>query len=368
MLTRGDDYPIHQTPEPIANVGTHHNFYDRYFFNGYAPDGENFFAAALGVYPYRNVMDASFSVIQDNIQHNIHASRVLELERMNTRVGPIAVDVLEPLQRLRLRVDDNEYGIKGEVTFAGRAAPIEEPRFTLQVGNRTTFDYTRLTQNGAYSGWLEVKGKRTEIGSDRYFGTRDRSWGIRPIGNLMAEPMAAVAPPQYFWLWAPLNFDDCLTFYATNEFSDGTPWHQSAMVVPLDGGSAPKVVTSSKELTFKSGTRHVEKALLDFHLDDGEDIRISLEPRFQFYMTGLGYSNPEWGHGVYKGDDALGYEALNLNEINESAFQHLHIQAFVQALLTDGHGEEKRGRGVLEQTILGPHEPTGFKDVFDMAP
>ena len=40
MLTKGDDYPIHQTCEPIAQPGTSdRNFYDRYFFNGYARDG-----------------------------------------------------------------------------------------------------------------------------------------------------------------------------------------------------------------------------------------------------------------------------------------------------------------------------------------
>ena len=48
-LSHADDYPIHQTPEPIAFAGTDRNFYDRYFFNGYAPDGSGFFALALGV-------------------------------------------------------------------------------------------------------------------------------------------------------------------------------------------------------------------------------------------------------------------------------------------------------------------------------
>ena len=48
MLTRGDDYPVHQTAEPIAQVATgDRNVYDRYFFNGYSRDGELFFAAAL---------------------------------------------------------------------------------------------------------------------------------------------------------------------------------------------------------------------------------------------------------------------------------------------------------------------------------
>src|SRR6187549_1490762 len=104
MLTKADDYPIHQTPEPIAYAGTDRNFYDRYFFNGYSPDGEVFFAAAMGIYPHLNLIDAAFSVIRDGVQHNLHASRILDLERMNTVVGPIRVIVVEPLRRLRLEV------------------------------------------------------------------------------------------------------------------------------------------------------------------------------------------------------------------------------------------------------------------------
>ncbi len=58
VLSRGDEYPIHQTPEPVAYSGTDRNFYDRYFFNGYAPDGGEFFALAFGVYPHLDVADA----------------------------------------------------------------------------------------------------------------------------------------------------------------------------------------------------------------------------------------------------------------------------------------------------------------------
>ena len=57
MLTKGDDYPIHQRSTPIAEVGTSRNFYDRYFFNGYTKDGDIFFGAALCVYPNLNIMD-----------------------------------------------------------------------------------------------------------------------------------------------------------------------------------------------------------------------------------------------------------------------------------------------------------------------
>ncbi len=111
MLTKADDYPVHQLPEPIATSGTDRNFYDRYFFNGYTLDGQVFFAAALGVYPHLNVMDAAFSVISDGVQHNLRASRLLNMERMDTQVGPISIEVIEPLRRLRIRVNDNEHAI-----------------------------------------------------------------------------------------------------------------------------------------------------------------------------------------------------------------------------------------------------------------
>jgi len=130
MLTKADDFPVHQLPEPIATSGTDRNFYDRYFFNGYTPDGGVYFAVALGVYPHLNVMDGAFSVIHQGVQHNLHASRLLNMERMDTKIGPLAVDVVEPLKVLRVRVADNPHGIRADITFHARALPVEEPRFT----------------------------------------------------------------------------------------------------------------------------------------------------------------------------------------------------------------------------------------------
>ena len=66
-LSKGDDFPIHQTSEPIAYAGTDRNFYDRYFFNGYGEQGEAFFALAFGVYPHLNIADASFCIVEDGV-------------------------------------------------------------------------------------------------------------------------------------------------------------------------------------------------------------------------------------------------------------------------------------------------------------
>ena len=163
MLTKGDDYPIHQTAEPIAYAGTDRNFYDRYFFNGYNREGTLFFAAALGVYPLLNIMDAAFCVVVDGVQHNLHASRHLKMERMDTQVGPIAVEVVVPLQQLRVRVDCAEHDIKADLLFTGYADVLEEPRYTRRNGPRMFMDLTRLTQQGDYSGWIELKGRRIDV-------------------------------------------------------------------------------------------------------------------------------------------------------------------------------------------------------------
>ena len=102
MLTKGDDFPIHQKPSPLAEVGSSRNFYDRYFFNGYSHEDEIFFGAVLCVYPNLNIMDAAFTFAHKGIQHNVRASRILNLERLDTVVGPIQVKVIEPLQKLSL--------------------------------------------------------------------------------------------------------------------------------------------------------------------------------------------------------------------------------------------------------------------------
>ena len=63
MITQGDDYPIHQTPEPVQQVFTSdRNFYDRFFFNGYFREGEPYFAVAMGIYPNVGIIDCAFSV------------------------------------------------------------------------------------------------------------------------------------------------------------------------------------------------------------------------------------------------------------------------------------------------------------------
>lgn len=362
MLTAGDDFPIHQTPEPVAFAGSDRNFYDRYFFNGCSADGALFFAAALGVYPHLDVIDAAFCVLIDGKQHNIRASRRLHSERMDLRVDPIEVRVLEPLKRLQIIVSDNDGGIKADLSFDARHAPIEEPRFTRRNGPRMFMDYTRMTQNGAWSGTLAIGGETHTLGPAHVFGTRDRSWGIRPVGAPDAQP--APGGFQFFWLWAPFNFEDRAVFFHSNDDETGKAWNRRG-VIDVFGRGKTEFEHPAISTRYHAGTRRIASAEVTF-ADDGPALSIT-PTGAHFYMSGLGYTHPSWGHGRDHGDLETAYDVIDARSIDDNLPGQLHIQALARAVLRDG-GRELKGAGVLEQFLIGPHAPSGFKSVLDPAP
>jgi hypothetical protein len=366
MLSKADDYPIHQLPEPIATAGTDRNFYDRYFFNGYTPDGSVYFALAFGVYPHLNIMDAAFSLVVDGVQHNLRASRVLHMERMDTRVGPIAIEVVEPLKTLRVRVAENAHKLSADLTFHARAGAVEEPRFTYRIGPRTLLDYTRLTQNGIYEGVIELAGRQFVFGRD-VLGTRDRSWGVRPIGMSDQQMVAPPRMPQFYWLWAPLNFADRFMLYHNNADADGRPWNTASVLGRLGDAAPVHMARCESQIVYRPGTRHAQSAVIEAVAPDGGAWRAELSMRLQFYMSGIGYGHPDWGHGMYRGDNALGYDTLDLAGVNENDPRYQHIQALVDARLTGPDGTHQ-GMGILEQLAVGAFKPHGLTGIFDPAP
>lgn len=366
MLSKGDDFPIHQTAEPIAYTGAARNFYDRYFFNGYHASEPCFFAAALGVYPYVNVMDAGLSVIVDGVQHNLIASKAMHGERLDTQVGPLQVKVLEPLQQLQLLANDPEHDIQADLTFTARAPVQEEPRFTRRIGTQLVMDSTRMTQNGTWEGWIRVQGREIKVTPDTWLGTRDRSWGVRNIGEADAQPNPEGGLQQFYWLWAPINWSDGVSLYHLNDDELGRPWNTAGVFVPLTGaGEAQPMVRVSSEIDFISGTRHAREARIRFEQQGGGVTEITMHTEYHWYMKGVGYGHETHKHGSFHGELDVMYESYPSAEVDDA--MNLHIQA-ISHVSMEGDLGRRQGRGVLEQLIIGPHAPSGFVDLLDMAP
>jgi hypothetical protein len=364
MLTSFDDYPIHQTAEPVAHPASgDRNVYDRYFFNGYSRSGDLFFAAAMGLYPNRGVMDAAFSVVRDGRQHVVRASRRAPRDRRETRVGPLLVEVLEPLRALHVRVGDNAFGLSADLAFYARTAAIEEPRFTLRQSGRLLMDSTRLTQFGLWEGYVRLGDEEIAIQPDRVAGCRDRSWGVRPVGE--PEAGSPGVPPQFFWLWAPVHFDDRCTHASFNEDAEGRRWHASGSIAPagrLDETAPQAMASVDHRIRWQPGTRRAAGAEIELTPHGGERLVVALEPILTFQMRGIGYLDPEWGHGMWKGEEVVDGVTWSLAELDPMDPRHVHVQQLCRARLGD-----QEGIGILEQLVIGPHAPSGFGSILDPA-
>lgn len=375
MITAFDDFPIHAGSLPVNETGSSDpNHYDRYFFNGYRSDASLYFAVALGLYPNRHIADASFSVIVDGQEQiSLHASRRAPVDRAEANeVGPIKVIVLEPLRRHQILVDSPEHGLRADLTFNARSGPIQEPHFLVKAGQRIVFDYTRLTQFGHWSGWIELDGQRHTFDFATTPGSRDRSWGVRPVGPA-TDMGAPVGERQFYWLWAPINFPTFATHFDVNEYASGQRWHETGFIIPDFGTTTPGLVDSDQPRTFddigyhakwRRGTRWAESFVIDFR-DASEqgllsNCKIELTPLYEFQMLGIGYGHPEWGHGMWKGELEVGYERWSLPVAQPCDPRHLHIQAICRARLG-----EHEGIGILEQLVVGPHEPSGLTGIID---
>lgn len=365
MITSFDDYPVHQTWQPIAHTESGDpSHYDRYFFNGYTRDGSLFFALAMGLYPNRHVMDSSFSVIHKGEQINLHASARAPFDRMKcTSIGPITVTIVEPLRRHHVSVNSPEHGIIAEIDFEASSLPYEEPPFLAQTGNRTTMHYTRLTQLGAWSGFIELDGERHDITPEHVVGSRDRSWGIRGIGERVQMGAPIAQAPQFFWLWAPVCFDTFGTVFDVNEYADGERWHQSGALL-----TGPDTVqhahTIDYQFDWEPETRRAQGFTLKYGFASSSAI-LTFEPIVHFQMFGLGYLHPEWAHGTWKGELVIDSDRFTLPVTDPMAMHHLHVQTLSRVSYVGSDGTTHQGIGVLETLVLGAHGPSGFTTLSD---
>lgn len=373
MLNRLDDYPIHQTPEPVAYPSTSDpNFYDRTWFNGYSDDAQRYFGFGMAVYPHRQILDCHFSTIEaGGRQHCFYASRRAPQERTDMSVGPCRLEIIEPLRRARLIIDDNKSGVACDLTFSARTSALQEDRQVLWNRQRRAMDATRFTQFGRWTGVVSHPDGEFTVDDTIWRGTKDRSWGVRRVGERV--PMGAPGPrPSAFFLWAPLQWDDHVSHAMFFDDTIGQPLIRGAMTAPLFPTEADipaeldnvanQMATAVHRLEYTPGTRWIQRAELDLISVDGNIRTVTMEPQLRFLFKGLGYGHREWGQGMWKGELAVGGETIDHDTIDPLSPDNVHNQQVVR--VSDGN---QTGIGALEHLVIGPYEPAGFTDLLDGA-
>jgi hypothetical protein len=366
VLSPLDDYPVHQISEPMRNVGpSDRNFYDRYYFNihgaagVHGSDDELFAVIGVGQYPNLSVADAFVSVLWGDDHRVVRSSRTLGADRMDTSVGPIRVEVKKGLEQVRVVVEPSEWGVELDAVYDGFSeAHLESRHFDRQF-SRVIFDSTRFAQVGSWNGTLRVGDRELRLSPERHWGTRDRSWGVRPVGEPEAPGIRATETESgFFWIYAPVRFEDHAMVTIIQERPSGERIMQGAHRVPrLGSGAAVEWLGRPEhELRFTPGTRSVTGATLRYFGARGEQsAEVEVETLLAFpLLLGTGYGlEPDWKHGMYQGELVVQGQQV---PPADPTYADWGLTEYA-ARFTDG---DHVGYGMFECAVMGAHRQYGF--------
>lgn len=367
MLSPYDDLPVHQIQHPLAVVGTtDRNFYDRYYFNCHKCDGELFMVFGLGVYPNRGVADAFACIRVGSHYQVVRASKELGDDRVQTSVGPFRIEVLEGLKRLRFVLEPNEWGFDADITWEGAGPARLEPRHYREERGRAVMDTSRFNQTGSWAGEINCAGQRYDVDAQHWWGVRDRSWGIRQVGE--PEPpgiRGTMRPEGHFWNYAPVRFPDYTLVYMCEEAPDGSRSLEEAVRVPHNGQPETHLGSPRHALEFLSGTREVPAATIHMSEPDGTPVEMRIEALLPIFLgVGTGYGQDEdWRHGMYQGPLVV----QGLTYSFDKPEDRTKMVGFVDAVARFTIGDDV-GYGLWEYVVAGRNDTYGFKSYMDVAP
>lgn len=370
MLGPMDEFPVHQLPQPIASPGSSdRNFYDRSYFNAHDRTGDVFLISGIGYYPNLGVKDAFVLVRRGDEQTAVHLSDAIDGDRLNQNVVNYRVEVDEPLHRLRIVLEETE-GVAADLTWTGLFPVVQEQRHVLRAGNRVTLDAQRFAQLGSWSGHLAIDGQDITVDPQTWIGSRDRSWGIRPIGE--PEPAGRPADPPFegmWWLYVPMAFDDFSIVLIIQEEPTGFRSLNDCTRIWKDG-RIEQLGWPRIKIHYRSGTRIPTGATIDATAGDGSPVRFEVESKLPVPIhVGGGYGgDSDWVHGLWKGEkftERLTYDMTDPAIVGRAGFGVIdHVG---RGLCTEGDAPPVEGWGLFEHGALGRHDPSGFADWLTVA-
>lgn len=361
-----DEYPLHQVPLPVGWAGSSdRNFYDRCYLNAHDRSGDIFLITGAGYYPNLGTKDAFVLVRRGDEQTALHLSDAIDDDRLNQHVGGYRIEVVEPLQKLRVVLEETE-GIALDLTWEGSFDVLQEQPHVMRAGSRVTLNAQRFAQVGTWSGTLAIDGADIAVTPDLWVGTRDRSWGIRPVG----EPVPAGAPlvPEFegmWWLYVPMRFDDYAVVLIIQEEPNGYRNLNDCHRIWKDG-RVEQLGWPHAKIHYAPGTRDATGATITCTTPDGSPVVIEVESRLAAPIhVGGGYGgDSDWAHGLWKGP---GFSERLTYDMTDPA-----VVGRVMFGVTDHVGratcEGAEGWGLFEHGALGRHDPSGFVDWFTVAP
>jgi hypothetical protein len=391
VLTRYDEFPVHQSPYPFSVVPvTDYSFDDGYYFGVFSAEQRLFLFQGMRVNPNNDMIGGYAGVMSDGVQHTVRFKRPWRPD-CDTRIGPYRYDFVEPFREIHLELADNPSSLRFDLRWLATAPAFEEAHHLASSRGRRTTDQTRYSQAGTARGWLELDGRRIDVTPEAgWFASRDHSWGLyfeRPPlapASRWVRPREQPAVRRALRFWTVFSSPGLAGFYGLHESEDGEQLEMNdTFGTPFEGalhreadGATIELAAARHEVEFVPGTKVMRAATVTLTDRDGGEWVQQLEGvGMPWWPFTIGYGAGSWRDGgsmvSYAGTDDVVIEEDRF-DWSEQPFDHvtydgrrLHgvhgAEHLSRITTTAPDGTVTVGAGQTELFIDGPYRPYGFE-------
>jgi hypothetical protein len=304
MLIGLDEYPLHQITQSFAGVaGSDPQWNDGHYVCLCDVDGNVCLTSNVRLYQNNDVLDGFVCIRHRGRQHNIRLSRRLRPDMDTLGVGPLHIEILEPMRTLRFVLGDNDYGVACDVLCRSTVVPYEDPVEVTRIDGRLFSERATYELVGDVEGWVDVAGERYELSPGTASFFRNHSWGNQagrggPRKWGVPRPPRRVPGARY---WVLFKCESHGGFYFLDP-SGRAASGKGAVLLPR--GSLP-VTNLDHDVEFYDGGRRARRGRFTLTDAEGNHRSYTFEDLGWVYCQGGGYFggfDDGLGQGVYRGD------------------------------------------------------------------
>lgn len=193
-------------------------------------------------------------------------------------IGPVTIEVLEPLRKIRIAVDEAEAGVVANLTFTARFPAVATDPHVVRRDDVVVTDYMNFFQSGRYDGTVVLDGVAHDV-HDRA-GFRDRGWGLRKHEG---------APRRGFVASLFCELPDAALYLILYETASGERVFTNGWWLD-ESGVRDTVVEARHDLDLDLDGTLVTGGRYDITFASGARRAVQVDVVTRNYLAGIGYS------------------------------------------------------------------------------